>query len=78
MKKFFARSRHSHLILFLFLVFFGPTVLSWFLTRFESKGAHGCGEQWNARDMSVYIDSGLREDKNPTSCVHRLHYDLLG
>jgi hypothetical protein len=43
--------------------------LSGFMTRFESRGAHGYGEQWNARDTSVYIGSGLYEDKNHTSCV---------
>jgi hypothetical protein len=43
--------------------------LSWFMTRFESKGAYGCRERWHARDMRVYTSSSLREDKNPTSCV---------
>jgi hypothetical protein len=41
----------------------GLDELSGFMTRFESRGAHGRGEQWNARDMRVYIGSGLREDK---------------
>jgi hypothetical protein len=48
------------------------------MTRFEGRGAHGCGEQWNARDMRVYTDSGLREDKTPTSYVCWLYYDCLG
>jgi hypothetical protein len=38
-----------------------------FMTRFESTGAHGCDEQWSARDMMVYTGSGLLADKNPTS-----------
>jgi hypothetical protein len=46
-------------------------VVSWFMTRFESRGAHGCGEQWHARDTRVYTGLGLREDENPTSCVHQ-------
>jgi hypothetical protein len=46
--------------------------------RFKSRGAHGCGEQWNARDMRVYTGSGLHEDKNPMTCVHWLYYDYLG
>jgi hypothetical protein len=41
------------------------------------RGAHGCGEQCNARDTRVYIGSCLREDKNPTSYVCRLYYDCL-
>jgi hypothetical protein len=53
-------------------------VVLWFLTRFESRGAHGCGGQWNTRDTRVYIGLDLREDKNPTSCVHQLYYDSLG
>jgi hypothetical protein len=48
------------------------------MTRFESRGAHGCGEQWNIRDMRVYTGSGPPEDNNPTSCVRRLYYDCLG
>jgi hypothetical protein len=48
------------------------------MTRFESRGAHGCGEQWNARDMRVYIGSGLREFKNLTSYVRQFYYDCLG
>jgi hypothetical protein len=51
--------------------------LSWFMTRFESRDTHGCAEQWNARDTRVYTSSGLREDKNPTSCIHRLYYDCF-
>jgi hypothetical protein len=53
-----------------------PSVL-WFMTRFESRDAHGCGEQWNARDMRIYTSSSLREDKNPTSCIHQLYYDCF-
>jgi hypothetical protein len=45
--------------------------LSWFMTKFESRGAHRCGEQWYARDKRVYTGSGLREDKNPKSYVCR-------
>jgi hypothetical protein len=45
--------------------------LSWFTTRFESRGALGWEEQWHARGTRVYIGSGLPEDKNPTSCVRR-------
>jgi hypothetical protein len=52
--------------------------LSWFMTRFESRGAHGSGEQWNARDTRVYTGSRLPDVKNPTSCVCRLYYDYLG
>jgi hypothetical protein len=52
--------------------------LSWFLTRFKSRGSHGHGEQWNARDTRVYTGSGPSEDKTPTSYVHQLYYDLLG
>jgi hypothetical protein len=37
--------------------------LSWFMTRFESRGAPEYGEYCHARDMRVYIGSGLREDK---------------
>jgi hypothetical protein len=48
------------------------------MTRFESRGSHDHGEQWNARDMSVYTGSGLREDNNPTFCVRRWYYDSLG
>jgi hypothetical protein len=48
------------------------------MARFESRGAHERGEQWNTRDMMVYTGSGLREGKNPTSCVCRLYYDCLG
>jgi hypothetical protein len=51
--------------------------VSWFMTL-ESSGAHGCGEQWNVRDTRVYTSSGLREDKNTTSCVRWLYYDSLG
>jgi hypothetical protein len=40
-----------------------------FMMRFESRGAHECEEQWYARDTRVYIGSGLRGDKNPTSYV---------
>jgi hypothetical protein len=53
-------------------------MLSWFMTRFESRGAHGCDEQWNARDMRVYTDSGLPENNSLTSCMRRLYYDWLG
>jgi hypothetical protein len=52
--------------------------VSWFMTRFQSKGAHGHGEQWNAGDTRVYTGSDLYEDKNPTTCVRRLYYDSLG
>jgi hypothetical protein len=48
------------------------------MTRFESRGAHGCDEQWNARDTRINIGSGLPEDDSPTSCVHQLYYDCLG
>jgi hypothetical protein len=41
-------------------------------------GAHGCGEQWNARDMRLYTGLGLREDKTPMTCVCWLYYDSLG
>jgi hypothetical protein len=51
--------------------------LSWFITRFESRSAHGRGDQWNTSDMRVYTGSGLREDKNTTSCVRQLYYDYL-
>jgi hypothetical protein len=51
---------------------------SWFMTRFESSGAHGCGEQWNARDTRAYTGLSLCEDKNPASCVRQLYYDCLG
>jgi hypothetical protein len=33
------------------------------MSRFESRGAHGHGEQWNARNTRVYIGLGLHEDK---------------
>jgi hypothetical protein len=49
--------------------------LSLFLSRLESRVAHGCGEQWHTR---VYTGLGLGEDKNPTSCVRQLYYDSLG
>jgi hypothetical protein len=48
-----------------------PCTLSWFLTRFKRKDAHGSGEHWHARDTRIYIGSGLCEDKNSTSCVRR-------
>jgi hypothetical protein len=32
------------------------------MTRFESRGAHGCEEQWHTRDTRVYTGSGLRGD----------------
>jgi hypothetical protein len=51
--------------------------MSWFMTRFESRGAHGCDEQWNVRDMRVYIGPGLPKDNRPTSYVRRLYYDCL-
>jgi hypothetical protein len=50
-------------------------MLSLFLTRFESRGVHGRGEQWNARDTRVYIGLGLREDNNPTFYVRHWYYD---
>jgi hypothetical protein len=58
---------------FMFFPFLSEAALevSRFMTRFESTGAHGCGQQWYARDMRVYTGSGLRENKNPMSCVHR-------
>jgi hypothetical protein len=52
--------------------------VSWFMTRFESRGAHRCGEQWNTMDTRVYTGSGLCEDKNPMSYVCRLYYGHLG
>jgi hypothetical protein len=52
--------------------------VSWFVTRFESTGAHRCDEQWNMRNMRVYTGLGLPEDNSPMSCVHRLYYDCLG
>jgi hypothetical protein len=48
------------------------------MTRFESRGAHGRGEQWNARDTRDYTGSCLREDKDPMSYMRRLYYDCLG
>jgi hypothetical protein len=48
------------------------------MTRFESRGAHGCDEQWNTTDTRVYTGSGLPEVNNPTSCVHQWYYDFLG
>jgi hypothetical protein len=47
--------------------------LSLFMTRFESRGGHGCDEQWNAWDTRVYTGSGLLEDNSPMSCVHQLY-----
>jgi hypothetical protein len=41
------------------------------MTRFKSRGAHGCEEQWHVRDIRVYTGSGLYEDKNPTSFMCR-------
>jgi hypothetical protein len=52
--------------------------LLWFVTRFESRGAHRHGEQWNTRDIRVQIGLGFCEDKNPMSGVHQLYYDCLG
>jgi hypothetical protein len=52
--------------------------MSWFMTRFESRGAHRSGEQWNTQDTGVYTGSGLCEDKNPTTYVHQLYYDCYG
>jgi hypothetical protein len=49
--------------------------MSWFMTIFESRGPHGRGELWNTRDTRVNKGVGLRENKNPMSCVRRLHYD---
>jgi hypothetical protein len=48
------------------------------MTRFESRGAHGCDEQWNARDTGVYTGLVLPEDNTRTSCVRRLYYNFLG
>jgi hypothetical protein len=48
------------------------------MTRFDSRDAHGCGEQWNARDTRVYTGSSLHEDKNSMYCVCQLYYDCLG
>jgi hypothetical protein len=56
----------------------GGCQLSWFMTRFESRGAQECDEQWNAMGTRVYTGSGLPEDNSSTSCVHRLYYDCLG
>jgi hypothetical protein len=53
-------------------------VVSWFMTRFESSGAHGCDEQWNTRNIKVYTSSGLPEDNSPTSSVRQWYYDCLG
>jgi hypothetical protein len=50
-------------------------MLSWFLTTFECRGGHGCGEQQNIRGTMVYIGSSIHEDKNPISCVCWLYYD---
>jgi hypothetical protein len=50
------------------------SVVLWFMTRFESSGTHGCDEQWNMRDMRVYIGSGLLEDNSP---VRRPSYFTL-
>jgi hypothetical protein len=55
-----------------------PGSLSWFMTSFESRGAHRCGEQWSARDMRFYTGSCLYGDKNPMPCVCRLYSDCLG
>jgi hypothetical protein len=41
-----------------------------FMTRFESRGDHGCKEQWQTKGTRVYTGSCLSEDKNPTSSVH--------
>jgi hypothetical protein len=35
----------------------------WFMTIFESRGAHGCDEQWDAWHMRFYTGLGLHEDK---------------
>jgi hypothetical protein len=48
------------------------------MTRFESRGAHGCDEQWNTRETRVYIGSVLPEDNSHTSYERRLYYDCLG
>jgi hypothetical protein len=48
------------------------------MTIFETRGAHGCHEQWNALDMRVYIGSGPSEDNSPTYCVRWLYYVCLG
>jgi hypothetical protein len=47
-------------------------------TRFKSRGAHRCDEQWNTRGTRVYTGSDLHEDRNPTPCVRQLYYDCLG
>jgi hypothetical protein len=39
--------------------------------EFESRGAHGCEEQWNVRDMMVHTGLGLLTDNNTTSYVHQ-------
>jgi hypothetical protein len=49
-----------------------------FTIGFESRGAHGCEEQWYAMDTRVYTGLGRHEDKNPTSYVRRcimIHWD---
>jgi hypothetical protein len=52
--------------------------MSWFMTRFESRGAYGCDEQWNTRDTMVYTGSDLPKDNSYMSCVCWLYYDCLG
>jgi hypothetical protein len=42
-----------------------------FIIGFESRGAHGCEEQWNTRDTRVWTCSGLLADKNPTSYMRQ-------
>jgi hypothetical protein len=49
----------------------GGERVSWFTTRFESRGAHVCKKQCHARDMRIYIGSGSHKDNNPTFCVCR-------
>jgi hypothetical protein len=31
-----------------------PSVLSWFMTSIKSRGAHGCGEQWQHKGHKVF------------------------
>jgi hypothetical protein len=45
------------------------------MTRFESKSAHGCGEQWNVRDMMVYTGYELHEDK--TLCPVCINFIMI-
>jgi hypothetical protein len=45
--------------------------LSWFLTRIKCRVLTDVEINGNTRDMRVYKGLSLREDKNPTSCVHQ-------